>query len=138
MSTERLGPQFEQLQMLMTPKEIGDVRSGDYGFVPMRQVPGEMRRMYQHQSEKNAMRGIHSDSTHLDRVQESIGKRGFEESVKVVHSQTLPGMKSLYDGHHRAVTAMEQNRLLPVLHYDNHKQAVDDIMSSPTWVRDHS
>lgn len=117
----------EQLPMFMTPHEIGGMMSGDYGGYHMHEVPQQMRQSYEHQQEKERLRG-HTVFPHkLDDVTQAVNDAGgIHSPVRVVH---LPsGTAGLYDGHHRAVTALEHgNRLVPVEHYFSSDEVLHDI-----------
>lgn len=116
----------EQLPMFMTPHEIGGMISSDFG-TRMDEVPKRMRGSYEHQQEKERVRG-HVPMPHkLDEVTEQVNKdQGIHTPVRVVH---LPsGVAGLYDGHHRAATAIEHgDRLVPVEHYFTSHEITHDI-----------
>jgi hypothetical protein len=120
----------QQLPMFMTPHEIGGMMAADFGG-HMRDVPEQMRSAYAHQAEKVALHGHTPGPSKLDRVSEQVhAEGGIHTPVKVVH---LPsGVASLYDGHHRSVTALESNRLVPVEHFFDHKTAMDAIVRDNT------
>lgn len=122
LSSHQFGGHYTQLPMFMTPHEVSHLRSIDYDFRPMHEVPEVMRSVEGHQQEKEALRG-HTSDTHLQRVYGETHERGgIERPARIVHLPT--GYTALYDGHHRAVVSMETNRLLPVEHYTSHHDAI--------------
>jgi hypothetical protein len=121
----------QQLPMFMTPHEIGGMMAADFDG-HMRDVPKQMRNAYAHQAEKVALHGHTPGPSKLDRVSEQVeAEGGIHTPVKVTH---LPsGVASLYDGHHRSVTALEHgSRLVPVEHYFDHQSAMDAIVRDNT------
>lgn len=116
-----IGP-GEQLPMFMTPHEISGMMSADYGG-QMHEVPQRMRDAYAHQAEKEALHGHTVGPSKLDRLSAQVqADGGIHTPARIVH---LPsGVASLYNGHHRGVVAIEQNRLLPVDHYFDHKSGM--------------
>jgi hypothetical protein len=126
-ASDNLSPkQFTQLPMFMTPDEVRGLRSADYDMRPMHEVPQAMRDRYDHARERDAARGNRWAGTPLDHMATQVGDDGgIHTPARVVH---LPsGFTALYDGNHRAVTAMETNRLLPVEHYSNSTDALADM-----------
>ena len=115
----------EQLPMFMTPKEIGGMMSADFGG-HMRDVPERMRSSYQHSADTEALRGHTVGRSKLDRISDEVkAEGGVHTPVKVSHLES--GVAMFSDGHHRAVSAMEQNKLLPVEHYFDHKSVMHAI-----------
>lgn len=116
----------EQLPMFMTPHEIGGMLSADYG-THVRDVPQRMREQYEHYQERDRLHGHEPGRHKLDRVSEQINQdQGIHSPVRVIHLES--GTASLYDGHHRAATALEHgDRLVPVDHYFNHHEIMHDI-----------
>ncbi len=115
----------EQLPMFMTPHEIGGMMSGDYGG-HMHEVPQRMRDNYEHQKRQLGLMGHTPGSSNLDLREAEIKEHGgIHTPVKVMHLKS--GVASLYDGHHRSVVAMENNHLVPVTHYFDHKTAMADV-----------
>jgi hypothetical protein len=115
----------EQLPMFMTPHEIGGMLSADFGG-HMRDVPERMRSSYEHQQDKERLRGFDPGQHRLDRLSDQIQEQGgIHTPARIMH---LPsGVASLYDGHHRSVVALEQNRLVPVEHFFDHKTVMAAI-----------
>jgi hypothetical protein len=111
--------------MFMTPREIGGMMSADFGG-HVSDVPERMRGAYAHQAEKESFRGHDVGPSKLDRISDQVkAAGGVHTPVKVMN---LPsGTSSLYDGHHRAVAAMEGNHLVPVDHYFDHKTVMRAI-----------
>lgn len=116
----------EQLPMFMTPHEIGGMLAADYDG-HMHEVPKRMRGIYAHQAARDAGRGYSPEPSKLDHISEQVKQAGgVETPVRVKHIQQT-NVASLYDGHHRAVAAMEQDKLIPVEHYFDHHAAMHDI-----------
>jgi hypothetical protein len=115
----------EQLPMFMTPHEIGNMMSADYGG-HVRDVPERMRSRYAHEKQQDELRGHTPGQSTLDLREAEIKEHGgIHTPVKVVHLAS--GIAALYDGHHRSVVAMENNHLVPVTHYFDHKTAMVDV-----------
>lgn len=122
--TKAVGP-GEQLPMFMTPHEIGGMMSADFGG-HVRDVPERMRSAYAHQARKESYRGTVLGPSKLDQISDQVkADGGIHTPVRVRHLES--GIASLYDGHHRSVTALEQNHLVPVDHYFNHHEVMHDI-----------
>jgi hypothetical protein len=126
-ASDNLSPrQFTQLPMFMTPDEVSGLRSADYDMRPMHEVGQVMRDRYDHEQRRDAARGYAWSGSPLDHMAKQVeSDGGIHTPARVVHLPT--GYTALYDGHHRAVTALEQNRLLPVTHYTDHDTARDEI-----------
>lgn len=115
----------EQLPMFMTPHEIGGMMSADFGG-HVRDVPERMRSAYAHQARKESYRGTILGPSKLDQISDQVkAEGGVHTPVRVMHLAS--GTASLYDGHHRSVAAMEQDKLVPVEHYFDHKTVMHDI-----------
>jgi hypothetical protein len=115
----------EQLPMFMTPHEIGGMMSGDFGG-HVHEVPELMRAQYAHEKRKVELRGHTPGRSTLDHWEAQIKEHGgIHTPVKVMHLAS--GIASLYDGHHRSVVALENDHLVPVTHYFDHKTAMADI-----------
>lgn len=115
----------QQLPMFMTPHEIAGMHSSEYGG-RMEDVPKRMRDSYEHHAERDRRYGFEPAPSKLDRLSQQVKDAGgIESPVRVAHLAS--GVSSLYDGHHRAVTALEQNKLVPVDHYFNHHDIMHDI-----------
>jgi ParB-like chromosome segregation protein Spo0J len=114
-----------QLPLFMTAEEVGRLHSADFDMRPMSDVPDRLRSAYAHRAETLKGRGITMLETPVDRMGESVAEHGIKDPAKVVHLPT--GYTALYDGHHRAIVAMEKGMLLPVQHYTDSAEAVRDI-----------
>jgi len=108
----------QQLPMFMTPNEIGGMLSADYD-THVRDVPERMRSAQEHQARGGPIK--------MDRIAKEVRDAGgVERPVRVKHIPES-GIAALYDGHHRAVAAMGQDKLIPVEHYFDHHAAMHDI-----------
>lgn len=111
-----LSPQFAQLPMFMTPHEIGSLESGDWPGHPVSEARGHIESVKSHDwhTSETAFGG---PKPYLNHLKSSISEsEGVMAPVKVRHNPYMP--PRLVDGHHRAVVAMETNRLVPVEHHE--------------------
>lgn len=102
--------QFQQLQLYMTPDELGNLQSADYPLNHVRDVPG-IKAEEAHGDDRLAS---------YDRMANKMG--GIHRPVYVAHH---PGGSELWDGHHRATVALQTGRLVPVTHAETSARAND-------------
>lgn len=129
MTIER-SAQFEQLQMLATPDEIRGWHSNDFRHDTMADVPRIMRDPDENESASTraynaAAYGPYvTESEYLDSMRGHVDRQGgISRPVVLGHRNGYP---TLLDGHHRAVVALESNRLLPVVHDAPYSNYLDE------------
>jgi hypothetical protein len=123
MSGSGSAAQFQQLQMFATPKELGNLRSGDNRakkVSDVRSILTDMVAAGEYKDSPSGYRGgASSPADYLDRMKATADTEGgIEHPVHIWHP-TNGDPATLIDGHHRAAVALETNRLVPVVHHDN-------------------
>lgn len=125
----------QQLAMFLTPHEVANLRAGDFGDTPVSDGSSMRRRMaIRHMREEGGSpyRGdLPGVGPYVDRIKESVAKSGgINEPIHIWHGPQGP---TLLDGHHRAVVAMETDRLVPAVHHDGERtDAADSAFLGPT------
>jgi hypothetical protein len=103
--------------MFMTPQEVGSLESGDW---PGESVAGSRDRMEAKRHPVDWHTSEHAfggPAKYLAHLTDSINQsEGIVSPIRVRHNPYMP--PRLQDGHHRAVVAMETNRLVPVEHHE--------------------
>ena len=108
--------QFSQLPMFMTPHEIGSLESGDFGG-PVSESRKHIEAVKNKGDWHTSETAFGGPKPYLEHLKASISEsEGVMAPVKVRHNPYMPAR--LTDGHHRAVVAMETNRLVPVEHHE--------------------
>jgi hypothetical protein len=123
MSQSGSSAQFQQLAMFMTPKELGNLRAGDNRSKKVSQSRSIMDDLIAQGEYKDSPSGYRDGSRSPDHYLDALAvdvekKGGVAEPLHVWHP-TNGDPSTLVDGHHRAVVAMNSNRLVPVIHHDN-------------------
>jgi hypothetical protein len=107
---------INNLQFFMTPDEVGGLHAGDYG-IGMDKAVHVVRKVAQRK---------------LDEIEDAANRQGgIRQKIRVVHG--VGDKPYLMDGHHRAASAIQNNRLVPVKHYGDLEEAKDDTW----WDRNH-
>jgi hypothetical protein len=121
--------------MFATPEELGAMKSGDLGGTPVSDWRGEIEKHPDNvlANQMGNYRGSLNTKAYLDTMAAQVDKQGgVETPVHVWHDHDANPW--LMDGHHRAQTAIETNRLVPVVHHGqwNKMEAVRSALNGKT------
>lgn len=107
-----LGPQFEQLRMLMTAKELHDMHSIDVQQTPESRFGGAFKSM-------DAMWKAKKRENKADGFDKLIAAEGVKDPVSLTTGRGIEG-RVIEDGHHRIQAAYDANpeSFVPVEHFD--------------------
>ena len=92
-------------QQFMNLEEVGDLHTRDFEGIPVKHID---REFFTERGE---------DLSHYESLKDSIAKEGMKKPIKVIKNEhEFPW---LYDGHHRAVIALELGmKKVPVKYLD--------------------
>lgn len=130
MSGSGSGAQFSQLPMFLAPHELPSMHSYDTGG-PLR----DWRRDTVDNLDPRHDEDTGDPSQYMHHMRKAVHDQGGIE--KPIHAVRTSDGDTLLDGNHRAVTAMETHRLVPVLWH----QQGGGVLQSALWGKysdDHS
>jgi hypothetical protein len=131
-----IGIQFHQLPMFVTPHEVSQMKSHDFGGIPMSEVAPKMDERsvretaggHEYREDLDTGKLFYSAKDYLHHIKNTAdAEGGIKNAIHATPSGTL------VDGNHRAVVAMQTNRLMPVYWHNDVKSALKESSGGYEW-----